>query len=634
MDRNTTTGLLLMFLLVLGYNWYFGEEEPSPEQQQEQVAQADARVGQANDSIAATAGNVDAVSASDLENDSLKQVRVQEALNSKYGVFAPAGEGLNTAITLANNRVEVKINTHGGWFQSAQLKNGYRAFWDSTSVELFDQDMSQIDLWLTYPSKGLVNASDLYFQVVKQEKTADGELLVLRLPTTDAQAYIEYHYLLANDGYDVKVDIHAMGLQSTLDLPATRLDWKAAGKHLEKGVDWERQHSSVFYREMGKGRDYLGEGRENEEQIEEPLNWMAFKQNFFSALVIAPDGFGAGAYVRSYPPADEGDTTANMYYEARLPLQLAAAPITSQKLQFYFGPNDLPEMRKLEVDELDRIIDYGWWIFGWLNRWIVLPVFNWMFSIFGNIGLTIIALTLLIKLILTPITWKNFLSSAKMRVLKPEMDALNEKFKDDAMGKQTATMALYRETGVNPFAGCLPMLLQMPILYAMFRFFPANIDMRGKQFLWADDLGAYDAIITWTTEIPVVSGIYGNHVSGFALLMAVSTFFYSRMSTANMPTSTQPGMPNMKVIMNIFPVITLIFFNKFAAGLNFYYFCANMFSIGQMMLIKRFLIDEDKIHAKIQANKATPKKKSSFQQRLEEMQKLQQERAKQNPRKK
>lgn len=634
MDRNTITGLLLMFLLVLGYNWYFGEDEPSPSEAQTETTLEDSIVGEASDSTYQTAGDGASIVAPSVENDSLKQVRIQEALNSKYGVFAPAGEGDQQKITLANNRVQVEINTKGGWFSAAQLQNGYRAFWDSTSVELFDPQGSQIDLWLTYPSKGLINTSELYFDVVKQEKTADGELLVLRLPTADEKAYLEYHYLLSNDGYDVHVDVHAIGLQSVVDLPATRLDWKATGKHLEKGVDWERQHSSVFYREMGKGRDYLGEGRPNDEEVELPLHWMAFKQNFFSALVIAPEGFGAGAYVRSYPPTDDRDTTANMYYEARLPMQLPATQFSSQKLQFYFGPNDLAEMRKLEVEELGRIIDYGWWIFGWLNRWIVLPVFNWMFSIFGNIGLTIIALTLLIKLLLTPITWKNFLSSAKMRVLKPEMDEINEKFKDDAMGKQSATMALYRETGVNPFAGCLPMLLQMPILYAMFRFFPANIDMRGKRFLWADDLGAYDSIITWTAEIPVVSGIYGNHVSGFALLMAVSTFFYSRMSTANMPTSTQPGMPNMKVIMNIFPIITLVFFNKFAAGLNFYYFCANVFSIGQMMLIKRFLIDEDKIHAKIQANKATPKKKSSFQQRLEEMQKLQQERAKQNPRKK
>ncbi len=361
---------------------------------------------------------------------------------------------------------------------------------------------------------------------------------------------------------------------------------------------------------------------------------MAFKQNYFSAIVISNDGFATGSYVRSYPPVDERDTTVNMYYEARLPLGLANAPLASKQLQFYFGPNDLDELKKLEVDELGKIIDYGWWIFGWVNRWLVRPTFEFLIGIFSNVGITIIVLTLLIKLLLAPITWKNFLSAAKMRVLRPEMDEINEKHKDDAMAKQQATMALYRETGVNPFAGCLPMLLQMPILYAMFRFFPANIDLRGKSFWWAEDLGAYDAIVTWTTEIPFVSSIYGNHVSGFALLMAVSTFFYSRMSMANTPNTNQPGMPNMKVIMNLFPIISLVFFNKFAAGLNFYYFTANVISIGQMYLIKRFFIDEDKIHAKIQANKAKPKKKSAFQQRLEEMQKLQQERAKQQQRKK
>ena len=619
-----------MFLLVLGYNWYTAVNAEDMPAATETAASDSSMVAAPAPAPEATASFEPATPT----NDSLAEVRRMAELTGRFGSFAPSAEGENQRFTLKNSRVLVTVNSKGGWFTSATLIDGYKTYWDTAQVPLFNPDRSKIDLWLDYPGKGLINTADLYFTKVREGQTAEGSELVLRMNTDRSDAYLEYRYLLANDGYTVDVDVNAVGLNTLVNLETARLDWTAAGHHLEKGVDWERQHSSVFYREMDRGRDYLGEGRDNEETLERDLNWMAFKQNYFSAIVISRDGFPTGSFVRSYPPVDERDTTVNMFYEARLPLGLANAPVASKQLQFYFGPNDLDEFKKLDVDELGKIIDYGWWIFGWVNRWLVRPTFEFLIGIFSNVGITIIVLTILIKLLLAPITWKNFMSAAKMRVLRPEMDEINEKHKDDAMAKQQATMALYRETGVNPFAGCLPMLLQMPILYAMFRFFPANIDLRGKSFWWAEDLGAYDAIVTWTTEIPFISSIYGNHVSGFAVLMAASTFFYSRMSMANTPNTNQPGMPNMKVIMNLFPIISLVFFNKFAAGLNFYYFTANVISIGQMYVIKRFFIDEDKIHAKIQANKAKPKKKSAFQQRLEEMQKLQQERAKQQQRKK
>jgi YidC/Oxa1 family membrane protein insertase len=255
-----------------------------------------------------------------------------------------------------------------------------------------------------------------------------------------------------------------------------------------------------------------------------------------------------------------------------------------------------------------------------VNRNAILPLYQFLSQHFVSAGIIILIITLIIKLALTPITWKNFMSSAKMRVLRPEIDALTEKHGDDAMGKQQATMALYRQTGVNPLAGCLPGLLQMPILYAMFRFFPANIDMRGQSFLWADDLGAFDSILDLPFSIP----FYGAHVSGFTILMAASTFFYMRMTMANQPPQPQqPGMPNMKVIQQMFPFMMLFFFNRFASGLSLYYLAANIISMGQMLAIKAFLIDEDKIRAKIEENKAKPKKKSGFQERLEQMQKEQ-----------
>jgi len=268
---------------------------------------------------------------------------------------------------------------------------------------------------------------------------------------------------------------------------------------------------------------------------------------------------------------------------------------------------------------MDRIIDLGWGIFGWMNKWLVIPIFDFLSKYISSYGLIILILTVVIKSMLFPLTYKNYLSSAKMKALRPEIDTLNKKFENekDPMKKQQATMALYRQSGVNPAAGCLPMVVQMPILYAMFRFFPASIELRQQSFLWADDLSSYDSLISWTGDIPLVTWALGNHLSLFTLLMAVSTFFYTRMNSAQMPAA-QPGMPNMKTIMNIFPLMMIFIFNSFASGLSYYYLLANLFSIGQMIVIKKFFIDEDKLKAKIQANKKKPVKKSSFQKRLED----------------
>ena len=355
---------------------------------------------------------------------------------------------------------------------------------------------------------------------------------------------------------------------------------------------------------------------------EVPLEWVAMKQNFFSAVVSSPQGFASGAALAQTPLGE--DSTATLHFIAQLPL-VPEPGKSAYGLSFYFGPNDLPHLEATGLSEVERIIDYGWWIFGWVNREWILPVYSWLSGHIASAGLVILLLTLLIKLALSPVTWKNFVSSAKMRVLRPEMEAINEAHKDDALARQQATMALYRETGVNPLAGCIPALLQMPILYAMFRFFPANIELRGKSFLWADDLGAYDSIVSLPFEIP----FYGAHISGFTVLMAVSTWGYMKLTMASQPAMPQqPGMPNMQIIQQIFPVMMLFFFNRYASGLSLYYLIANVISIGQMYAIKAWFIDEDKIRNRIDENKAKPKKKSAFAERLEQMQAEQQRKTK------
>ena len=367
----------------------------------------------------------------------------------------------------------------------------------------------------------------------------------------------------------------------------------------------------------------MSDGQEDDEVLESGLSWMAFKQNYFSALVGSPEPFAAGAKIANILPED--DTTYVMGYAAELPYD-------GQQLHFYFGPNDLASLETTGFEEVGRIIDYGWWIFGWVNRNVILPVYDFVANYIGNMGLIILVLTLVIKSALFPITWKNYMSSAKMRVLRPELNEINERHKEDAMERQKETMELYRKTGVNPMAGCLPGLLQMPILYAMFRFFPSNIDLRGQSFLWADDLGAFDSLVTLPFSIP----FYGAHVSGFTLLMAASMFVYMRMSMANQSMPTQPGMPDMKTIQTIMPFTMLFFFNGFASGLSMYYFTANMVSIGQMLTIKRFFINEEKIRAKIDDNrsKAGARTKPSFMERLQEAAKEAEKKQKETERKK
>jgi len=564
------------------------------------------------------------------EVDSVQVAAMQLLQRDKFGAFAGAADGEAKEVVLENELLRVVLNTKGGLPTSAILIDGYQTFWDSVDIHLWDENLSEMNLqWYSTDGKE-INSKDLFFtssQVNAKASESQAASVTFSIPTDNPAKKFELSYRLAIDSYQLETTLNIVNFDGTMNTSEgkTVLSWNAAGNHNEKGISSERQRSSVFFREMNEDRDYLSESREDDESPETTLNWVAFKQNFFSAAIISDTGFGKGSYLKSYPPVDEDlDTLHTMFYEARLPLNITSGTAT-EKFRFFFGPNEYDRLVSTEVEQIDRIIDYGWGIFGWVNRHIVRPMFIFFSGFISNYGLVILIITLIIKAVLFPITWKNYLSSAKMRVLKPEIDEINKKFEGkEAMEKQQAVMGLYRETGVNPMAGCLPMLLQMPILYAMFRFFPASIELRQKTFLWADDLGGYDSILDLGFNIP----LYGMHVSGFTLLMAVSTFFYTRMSSSQMPDTNQPGMPNMKVIMNFFPLMMLFIFNSLASGLSFYYFAANVISIGQMYFIKNVIIDEDKIHAKLQDNKKKPKKKSGFQQRLADMQKMQQDKAK------
>ena len=612
MDKNQITGIILMVVLYVGYIWY---STPSEEERNAAIAEQERLVEEARkdslllveeEAFQATLRQEEASAPSTADTEAM-----DPKLEQRFGSLAMAAVGQDQTFELGNENLTVQFTSRGGTPYVALLPK-YNRYGTEEPVTLWEPDQSEVSVLFDFNEVNRpLSLNEFHFEVERQTKDA----LVL-VASNDAGKSIRWQHTLIGNSLDSDLSFEGFGYDLGDEFA---LAWTAQGVTNEKGLEWERQHSSIYYKEDDRGRNYLSDGRADEFEAETALEWVAFKQNFFSAIVSTPEGFLAGSKLTTTVP--EEDSTVTMQYAALLPFE--ATEMGGQSgatLNFYFGPNEQNTLVATGWTEVDRIIDYGWWIFGWVNRNAILPLYQFLSQHFVSAGIIILIITLIIKLALTPITWKNFMSSAKMRVLRPEIDALTEKHGDDAMGKQQATMALYRQTGVNPLAGCLPGLLQMPILYAMFRFFPANIDMRGQSFLWADDLGAFDRILDLPFSIP----FYGAHVSGFTILMAASTFFYMRMTMANQPPQPQqPGMPNMKVIQQMFPFMMLFFFNRFASGLSLYYLAANIISMGQMLAIKAFLIDEDKIRAKIEENKAKPKKKSGFQERLEQMQKEQ-----------
>ncbi len=622
MDKNNIIGIFLIGLLLIGYTWY---TQPSEEELRARKAEREKAEAAEKDAAEAAAPFNESADLSDPQNraeiaeiDSAAAAQITgreaEERRRKYGVLASAATGEEEFFTVRNERFEVTFTNKGGVPAEARLLK-YNTY-EGDPLMLFAKDRHSLGYFFTYPSLGRLHTGDFYFSVQtgKTEVLGDDRTQVVYTLATEDGRRIENIYTITGRDHDIGFETKFYNTGGIVTEPALR--WELSGARLEKSVEAERNNSTVFYKEEGKSRDYLSESGSDDEQISNHLEWVAFKQNFFSAILMKEEGgapFGKNAKLETRPYEEKNSAdTLTQYYFAEIP-----ASESGFKGRLFLGPNDFRTLRSYGMD-IDRTINLGWGIFGWVNRFLVIPIFDWLEKFGISYGIIILILTIIIKTILAPLTWKNYLSSARMRVLKPEIDALNEKFKDaDPMKKQQATMDLYRKTGVSPFAGCLPMLIQLPILYAMFRFFPNAIQLRQQSFLWADDLSSYDSIASLPFHIPA----YGDHVSLFTLLMAASTFFYTMFNSSNMPTQTQPGMPNMKVIMYIFPFMMLFFFNSFASGLSYYYFLANLVSIIQMVLIKNFLIDEEKIKAKIAENKKKRGKlgKSKFQKKLEEM---------------
>lgn len=622
-DKNTIIGFVLLVAMMIGFTWYQGNLQKEQMIADQMMADSLRKVAVADSVYKAQLPPVktDTIAVA----DSSTLAKEDQELRDRFGVLAAAAKGEERWVNVKTAKMNLVFSTKGGMLKSASLNDEYTSYHTGEPVNLWCDSLSRMQLDFALDGKSY-STTQFYFEpsATQIDATQSPAKLSMRMPTTDAQSYIEILYLFSNDGYVVNMDWNVVGLgdrmSATNGLPA--FDWKITGHSNEKGIAAERSHCSVYYHEGEGDRDYLSESGDDDYTTEENAKWIAFKQDYFTAAIISDENFQTGSKMAV---RNREDSSFTKDYAARLILPVKQGRDRTDKFRLYLGPNEYNQLTGTGVDEFDRIIDYGWAIIGTVNRYCVRPLFWFFQSFIPSWGLIILLVTLVIKTVLFPITWKNFLSGAKMRVLKPELDEINKKYDGkDAMAKQQAVMALYRETGVNPFAGCIPVLIQMPILYAMFRFFPAEIVLRGKQFLWAEDLAAYDSIFSWSQDIPLLSWIYGNHVSGFTILMCASTFLYSKMSMGSQPQmAQQPGMPNMTVMMNIFTVMMLFFFNSQPSGLSLYYFIANMVSIGQMWAIRKYFINESAIRAKIEENKKKPKTKSSFMERLEEAQKMQ-----------
>jgi YidC/Oxa1 family membrane protein insertase len=599
MDKNTYTGFILIVLIMLGS--YFLLKPSDAEMKKEQLVQDSIKRAKATAAVTKAANPDTTKKTVALADSALKKIP-----------FGIATVGSEQFVTLENQELRVKLSNRGGRVYSVELKN-YKTF-DKKPLILFDGANNHFGLTFRAQDKN-INTDELYFTSSAQNLTVaekDSSTLTMRLSYSPTQ-YIDYIYSLKGTGFKLGLTIRSTGLDNVMANSNTfNLDWQASLPKQEKDMKQERQYSSVYYLNMDNDVDWLSETKDDQKTIaDKKLQWVAFKQHFFSNILIAKQGIDKSSLTVSTDVSNNADVK-----QMKADLSFARAADGTLPLEFYFGPNRFSTL-KAQGHDLDKVISLGWGPLKYINRFAVLPVFNFLKQFNWNYGLIILALTIVLKLVLSPLTYKSYLSMAKMRVLKPEMDEIKAKVGDDNPTLlQQEYMKLYRQAGVNPLGGCLPLLLQMPIVIAFFRFFPSLFELRGESFLWMHDLSTYDSVISF-------SPIFGvDHISLMCLLMTISTLVYTYF---NNQISGATGQ--MKYIGYITPIIFLITLNNYPAGLNYYYFLANMLTFGQQYLI-RLMVDDKKIHAQIQENKKKPeekKKKSGFQARMEEAMRQQQQ---------
>jgi YidC/Oxa1 family membrane protein insertase len=637
-NRNTIIGLVLIFAIFIGYSYLMTpskEEALALKRKNDSVAM----VYQAKREAAITAAARDRVMAAEQRKAEAKasgkpidSVQLEKVmLKDQLGRFSNAGTGVRKHLVVENELIKLHLSTLGGCIERLELKK-YKS-WDGRPLILVNSDSLHFG-YSFFAGNRLVSTERLYFVPVYYGNAKGGDSLTvsgsdslqvgMRVyadasdTASDPGKYIEFVYTLRGNDYMFGYRINFSGMQDVID-PSTKyllLNWKENLVRQEKSPKMERMTSTIHYRIKNDKVDYLSETKDEDLYLKnEKVDWISFKQQFFATTLIADDHFAEPRMVTHTMPV-QGNYLKTMSAEIGIPYTPAETRTVSMSI--YAGPNKFYTLKKYGLD-LEKLIPLGWSFrpMAWINIWAVIPVFTFFGNLGWSYGIIILILTILLKIVLFPIAYKTYKSSAKMRVLKPEIDELTAKFpkKEDALKKQQATMDLYKRAGVNPMAGCIPLLLQMPILIAMFRFFPSSIELRQESFLWATDLSSYDAI--WTFPNGFTIPWYGDHISLFALLMTISSIFYTKINENMMGTSNQQ-MPGMKTMMYLMPVMFLFWFNDYSSGLSYYYLLANVLTFVQIYIIKA-TIDEKKLHAQIEANRKKPVKKSGFQKRLEDM---------------
>lgn len=612
MDRNSITGLVLIMLILVGF-WFINK--PSQEQVEALRQQRDSlqrvEMLKEQERLTAEIRNEAEKTSIALQNDEVQPDSLLEnRLRQMYGQITPFVSGEQSFHTIENENVAITFTNKGARIYSVELKK-YKTH-NGKPLILFDGDDNKFGFSFTHNTR-VFNTNNLYFDLT--QKTENGVVFTLG---TEHGEKLTFAYTLPEDEYMTNFSVKTENLTNLMATPRGSIDfnWEMKMPAFEKGRSFEQEHSGLYYKFYQDEVDWLKPRRNDEKDLRTKLQWIAFKSQFFSSVFIADDAF-ASAHVSTQ--IEENEESPYLKYnktEAVVPVDFT----TNQQIdfRFYFGPNHFYTLNKYGKElELNGLIRLGWGILGWINKFAVIPVFNFLERYISNYGIIILLLTILIKIVLFPLTYKSYMSSAKMKVLKPQIDEINERIpKDKALERQQAVMALYRKAGVNPMGGCLPMLLQMPILIAMFRFFPTSIELRQEAFLWATDLSTYDSILDLPFNIP----FYGAHVSLFTLLMAATNIVYTKMNTELTQSTNQ--MPGMKGMMYMMPVMFLFFFNSYSSGLSYYYFISTLITIGQTVLIRQF-VDEKLLLKKIQAHQKKPVKKSKFAQRLESMAKQQ-----------
>lgn len=612
--KNFDINSLLGFLLIGGILiWMLYANQPTEEELQEKArteaaAKENASAADKNKNDITLAEGISDTTTSVKFGDSL----AYDQLKNKLGSFAYSGTlpSANDDVTVFENDVLfLKVSNKGGYITEALLKNITK--YDSVPLYLIKDGNASLNLQFSAENRTL-NTEELYFQPTLS-KNGEDNVLSMKLKTSE-NGFIEYRYTLHPGEYMLDFSVKSQGLDGVLNTSQPMyLDWRLKGYRHAKSISYENRYTRLTYEyENGKHSKLSPSG--DDQEVEKDVTWMNFRQHFFSSMLLTDTPFKEVVLKSEDLVHDEEiDTVYTKQYDARMLLEPKNGAL-SYDMNMYYGPSDY-QIFKEYGRNLDEAMPLGWGIFGMINKYIIIPLFAFLTN-FLPAGIAIIVLTILIKLMLSPVQYKQYLAQAKMKVLKPEMDAIKEKYKDNKIKIQQETMKLQNSAGASPLKGCLPAILQIPVFYALFTFFPSAFDLRQKSFLWADDLSSYDTIL----ELPFRIPFYGDHVSLFPILASIAIFIYMMMTTAQtMQQQQQPGMPNMKFIMYLSPLFMLVFFNNYASGLSLYYFVSNLITIGIMLVIKNFIIDENKIHAKIQVKKAQPRKQNKFQKKMAEM---------------